>query len=184
MSDARELAVGILGAKKLRELEAAGLAVEFVFKANEDGQLTWTDLEPAMEYVQRTEEELRDYYFMQREIERLKSYLQDAGEGTVGSYEENAGIRAIGKNSDKTFNEVARRERKWKRLKKLESIVERIDRAAEKITDEKEVAVLEALMDGERNNVIARHLGVSRERYYEIKRNVIKKMAWLMFYEK
>jgi tRNA(Arg) A34 adenosine deaminase TadA len=45
-----------------------------------------------MEYVQRTEEELRDYYFMRREIERLKSYLQDAGEGTVGSYEVNADI--------------------------------------------------------------------------------------------
>ncbi|NRS17612.1 hypothetical protein HPY28_22305 [Brevibacillus sp. HB1.2] len=136
-----------------------------------DGQTAFADLEPAMEWLQRTEEELRDYPFMLREIDRLKGYLKDAGEGTVGAY----GIDAFqpkgkGKNGDKTHAEVVRRERKWKRLSKLQEIVERIDQAVECITDEKEKTVLDAIMDGEKNNFIARQIGVSRQRYYEIKR--------------
>lgn len=147
-----------------------------------DGQLAFTDLEPALEILQRTEEDLKDYRFMLVEISRIKSYLEDAGEGTVGQYGIDASQpKGHGMNTDKTHAEVVRRERKWKRLAKLEETVERIHRAAETITDEKERLVLEALLDGERNNVIAKQLGVSRQRYYEIKRAVIIKMAWAMY---
>ncbi|GED71193.1 hypothetical protein BRE01_48950 [Brevibacillus reuszeri] len=147
-----------------------------------DGQIAFMDLEPAMEWVQRTEEELRDYHFMLREIDRLQGYLEDAGEGTVGAYGIDASMpKGKGKNGDKTHAEVVRRERKWKRLEKLQDAVERIERAAESITDEKEKTVLDAIMDGEKNNFIARQIGVSRQRYYEIKRSVIIQMAWLMY---
>lgn len=147
-----------------------------------DGQLSFVDMEPAMEWLHRTEEELRDYHFMLREIDRLQGYLEDAGEGTVGAYGIDASQpKGKGKNGDKTHAEVVRRERKWKRLAKLQEAVERIDRAAERISDEKEKTVLDAIMDGEKNNFIARQIGVSRQRYYEIKRSVIIKMAWLMY---
>jgi hypothetical protein len=146
------------------------------------GQLAFTDLQPAIELVQRTEEELRDYHFMVREIERIKSYLEDAGEGMIGQYGIDASLpRAIGVNGDKTQSEVIRRERKWRRLQRLQDTVDRIERAMATITDDKELAVLEGLMDGEKNNFIARHIGVSRQRYYEIKRIVITKMAWAMY---
>jgi hypothetical protein len=149
-----------------------------------DGQLAFTDLEPALEILQRTEEDLKDYRFILVEISRIKSYLEDAGEGTVGQYGIEAGQpRGKGATGDKTHAEVVRRERKWKRLAKLEENVERIHRAAETITDEKERCVLEALLDGVRNNVIAKQLGVSRQRYYEIKRAVIIKMAWALYGE-
>ncbi|MGF9909398.1 hypothetical protein [Brevibacillus porteri] len=147
-----------------------------------DGQIAFVDLEPAMEWLQRTEEELRDYHFMLREIDRLQGYLEDAGEGTVGAYGIDASQpKGKGKNGDKTHAEVVRRERKWKRLSKLQETVKRIDQAVEGITDEKEKTVLDAIMDGEKNNFIARQIGVSRQRYYEIKRSVIIKMVWLMY---
>ncbi|WP_134682615.1 hypothetical protein [Brevibacillus migulae] len=147
-------------------------------------QLAFTDLEPALEILQRTEEEIRDYNYMQIEIIRIERYMRDAGEGMVAQY----GIEAVqpkakGVTGDKTHAEVARRERKWKRLQNLQETIERIHAAAETITDEQERLVLEALLDGEKNNMIAKEIGGSRQRYYEIKRNVIVKMAWAMYGE-
>lgn len=149
---------------------------------NHDGQLAFTDLEPAMEWLQRTEEEIRDYSFMKREINRIKSYLEDAGEGTVGQYGiEMVMPRGKGTTGDKTHGEVARRERKWKRLKNLENTVFQIESAMNKLTDEKEIAVLECIFDGVRMNMIARHVGVSRQTFYDIYHLVIRKMAWEMY---
>lgn len=149
---------------------------------NHDGQLALTDLEPAMEWLQRTEEEIRDYSFMKREIKRLQGYLLDAGEGTVGSY----GIDMVmpkgkGTTGDKTLSEVSRRERQWKRLQRLQDTVLRIESAMAALTDEKQIAVLECIIDGVRMNLIARHVGVSRQTFYEIKYRLIIKMAWEMY---
>ncbi|AYK09259.1 hypothetical protein [Brevibacillus laterosporus] len=147
-----------------------------------DGQLAFTDLEPALEILQRTEEEIRDYKYMQVEIIRIQRYLKDAGDGTVAQYGIEAAMpKGKGITGDKTHAEVARRERKWKRLKKLQETIERIHLAAETIKNEQERLVLEALLDGERNNMIAKEIGVSRQRYYEIKRSVITSMTWKMY---
>lgn len=149
-----------------------------------NGQLALTDLEPALEWLQKTEEEIRDYSFSVREIERIKGYLQDAGEGTVGAYGIDAGQpKGQGSTSDKTHREVVKRERHWKRLKTLEESVRRVERAMETITNEKERSVLECIMDGVRINLIARHLGVSRTYLNKIWRELIKKMAWAMYGE-
>ncbi|MEK4343229.1 hypothetical protein NYE77_25075 [Brevibacillus sp. FSL L8-0710] len=146
------------------------------------GQLAFTDLEPALEILQRTEEEIRDYNYMQIEIIRIQRYLRDAGEGMVAQYGIEAAMpKGQGGTSDKTHAEVARRDRKWKRLQNLQDTIERIHGAAETITDEQERLVLEALLDGEKNSIIAKEIGVSRQRYYEIKRSVIVKMAWAMY---
>jgi hypothetical protein len=146
------------------------------------GQLSFTDLEPAIEILQRTEDDIKDYRYILIEIDRIRRYLEDAGEGTVGQYGIEAGQpRGKGATSDKTHAEAVRRERKWRRLEKLQEAVERIHKAAETITDERERIVLEALLDGEKNYVIAKLLGLSQPRYYEIRRSVIIKMAWAMY---
>ncbi|MGF9907912.1 hypothetical protein [Brevibacillus porteri] len=151
---------------------------------HDDGHLSYKNLEPAMEWIQRTEDEIRDYSFSLREIDRIKGYLKSAGEGTVGAYGIEASLpRGKGVTSDKTNREVMKRERRWKRLKKLEESIQRVDRAAETITNDKERAVLECIMDGVRMNMIARHVGVSRTRLNEIKRELIKKMARAMYGE-
>lgn len=149
-----------------------------------NGQLAFTDLEPAMEWIQRTEEEIRDYAFSIREIKRIKQYLQDAGEGTVAAYGIEAGQpKGKGSTSDKTHRETVKRDRYWKRLKSLEDSVNRVERAMDTITDDKERSVLECMIDGVRMNMIARHVGVSRSYLNEIKRDMIRKMAWAMYGE-
>ena len=40
--------------------------------------------------------------------------------------------------------------------------------------------MLEALLDGDKNNLIAKEIGVSRQRYYEIKRRAVLKLAEAM----
>ncbi|UFJ42029.1 LuxR C-terminal-related transcriptional regulator [Brevibacillus humidisoli] len=150
-----------------------------------DVSVSVTDqLRPALEWVQRTEEELRDYRFMVREIGRIEEYLGNVGQGLVSAYGiDGCQPKGKGLTANKTQNEVVHRERKWKRLMKLKETVDRIEQAAEEIADERERTVLDGLMDGEKNNYIARQLGVSRQRYYEIKRSLIGKMAWSMYGE-
>lgn len=142
----------------------------------------WNELAPALSIVQKTEEEIRDYSYMQIEIARIQRYLREAGEGMVSQYGLDSALpKGQGVHSDKTHAEAVRRERKQKRLKSLQDKIERINRAVETIRSEQERLIVEALLDGEKNNGIAKTLGVSRQRYYEIKRSAVMKMAWAMY---
>ena len=138
--------------------------------------------EPGLDILQKTEDEIRDYNYMQIEIVRIQRYLREAGEGMVGQYGLEAAMpKGKGINGDKTHAEVARRERKWKRLQNLQDKIERINQAVETIPGEQERLIVEALLDGDKNNLIAKEIGVSRQRYYEIKRSAVMKMAWAMY---
>ncbi|MED4568497.1 hypothetical protein P9302_03250 [Brevibacillus agri] len=142
----------------------------------------WNELAPALSILQKTEEEIRDYSYMQIEIVRIQRYLREAGEGMVSQYGlDSAMPKGQGFHSDKTHAEAVRRERKQKRLKSLQDKIDRINRAVETIRSEQERLIVEALLDGEKNNGIAKALGVSRQRYYEIKRSAVMKMAWAMY---
>ncbi|MFS0918956.1 hypothetical protein [Brevibacillus sp. 179-C 1.1 NHS] len=137
---------------------------------------------PELDFLQKTEEEIRDYNYMQIEIVRIQRFLREAGEGMVAQYGLDAGMpKGKGINGDKTHAEVARRERKWKRLQNLQDKIERINQAVEMIPGEQERLVVEALLDGDKNNLIAKEIGVSRQRYYEIKRSAVMKMARAMY---
>ncbi|WP_400162464.1 hypothetical protein ACAF76_002460 [Brevibacillus sp. TJ4] len=137
--------------------------------------------EPALSLMQRTEDDIRDYPYMQIEVMRIQRYLQESGQAMVASYGLEAALpKGQGRHGDSTYVEALRRERKWKRLQSLQHKIERIDRALEQIGDEQERLVLEALLDGDKNNLIAREIGVSRQRYYEIKRRAVMKLAEAM----
>lgn len=141
-----------------------------------------SDPEPALDIVQKTEDEIRDYNYMLIEVDRIQRYLREAGEGMVGQYGIEAALpKGKGVTGDKTHAEVARRERKWKRLQNLQEKIERINRAVETIPGEQERLIVEALLDGDKNNLIAKEIGVSRQRYYEIKRSAVLKMARAMY---
>lgn len=149
-----------------------------------DRPISGMDWEALSDMLIRTEEEIKDYAFNLREIERIRASLEEVGGGIVAAYGiETALPRGKGSTSDKTHREVARRERNQKRLVKLEESVQRVDRAVESIANERERVVLECIMDGVRMNVIAKHLGISRSHFHEIKRNLIKKMAMAMYGE-
>jgi hypothetical protein len=159
------------------------------YKVN-DGQVTFTDLEPAIEIVQKTEEDLRDYHWIVKEIERLQDYLNKAvqsfgpGSRLVTLYGLEATLpNGKGLNIDKNSITEERYERQWKRLEKLKEKVKKIDSAAKQIVDEKERTVLECILDGVRMNIVARHVGISRTRLNEIKRLIVKKMAWVLYEE-
>lgn len=157
------------------------------FKIDKD-QLFFTDLEPAIEIVQKTEEELRSYHWMVKEIERLQDYLDK----TIQSFGPHSrlvtlyGLEATlpkgkGLNLSKMSIAEERFERQWQRLEKLKEKVEKINSAADQIVDEKERTVLECILDGVRMNMVARHVGISRTRLNEIKRLIVKKMAWVLY---
>lgn len=147
-----------------------------------EGLSQMVEQEPAVDFLQKTEEEIRDYNYMQIEIVRIQRFLREAGEGMVAQYGLDAGMpKGKGFTGDKTQAEVARRERKWKRLQNLQDKIERINNAVEQIPGEQERLIVEALLDGDKNNLIAKEIGVSRQRYYEIKRSAVMKMAWAMY---
>jgi hypothetical protein len=157
------------------------------YKVN-DGQLSFTDLEPAIEIVQKTEEDLRDYHWIVKEIERLQEYLDKAvrsfgpGSRLVTKYGLEASLpKGQGLNIEKNSITEERFERQWQRLEKLKEKVKKIDSAAQQIVDEKERTVLECILDGVRMNMVARHVDISRTRLNEIKRLIVKKMAWVLY---
>ncbi|MFD1423407.1 hypothetical protein ACFQ4J_06580 [Laceyella tengchongensis] len=141
-------------------------------------------LEPALEILQRVEEDLKDYHWMVKEVERLQSRLQTAGQGITSIYGVESSLpKPTGKHNDPVSREVERRVRQAERLMKLKDKVKRIEQAAEKIEDEKERTVLECILDGERMGTIAHHVGLSRQKLNEIKREILKKMAWELYAE-
>lgn len=153
-----------------------------------DGQLAFFDLEPAMEFVEKTWEDLTSFHWMVNEIDRLKKYLDqvlDDGAG-IGSMVAQYGIEAtLPKGQGLKLSTLSiteeRYEKQIQRLKRLEAKVKMIEEAAEKITDLKERAVIECILDGEKMNFIARHVGISRQRLNEIRRSLIKKVAWELY---
>jgi DNA-directed RNA polymerase specialized sigma24 family protein len=123
------------------------------------------------------EDALRDYHWMIREISRLRDYLEDAGERTVRQYGIDSDMpKPKGGNTDPVHQEVARRERKWKRLEKLERKVLCIQDRLHVIMDEREKTVLECMLDGMSYRAIARHMGLSHSHIQRIKDSIVNNL--------
>ncbi|UED75811.1 hypothetical protein [Brevibacillus sp. DP1.3A] len=166
--------------KYMRDQKAKGQ--QKTVSARKEGFVRLGEQAPIVDFLQKAEEEIRDYNYMQIEIIRIQRFLREAGEGMVSQYGLDSGMpKGKGTTGDRTHAEVARRERKWKRLQNLQDKIERINQAVETIPGEQERLVVEALLDGDKNNLIAKEIGVSRQRYYEIKRSAVMKMAWAMY---
>lgn len=154
-----------------------------------DGQLALFDLEPALEVVQKVDEDLKNYHWMVKEIDRLVGYLNSVltgGVGGGGGLTAQYGIEAtLPKGKGLKLSELKIPEEKFekqvRRLQRLKQKVRSIDAAAEKITDEKERTVLECILEGERMNMIAIRVGISRQRLNEIKREIVKRLAVEMY---
>lgn len=144
-------------------------------------QMSFTDVEPAMEMVQLADYMLKNYNWMVKEVERLSSVLADAGEGAVGATDVNSGIRAQYKNSDKVGGEVVRRDRKWQRLMEMQEKVTKFERAMETIDDLRDKTMMEYMLEGKTVTLIADAvLEISRRQAQEVKRRLVRKLAWGM----
>ncbi|MEX5836466.1 sigma factor-like helix-turn-helix DNA-binding protein [Bacillus velezensis] len=120
------------------------------------------------------EEWIRDYNFMLREISRLSRILNKvefAGQKLVATYGDEAGMpRGSAGISQVELRQMDRRE---KRLRKYETIVDFLERSTEEIEDEKNRIVFDCMLEGMKFREIALHLGVSRETVRRIKNDIV-----------
>jgi hypothetical protein len=149
-----------------------------------DGQLAFLDLEPAIEVVQKVEEDLRNYKWMPKRIKELRKGLEDAGEGLVRQYGlESSMPKPQGNISDPINREVQLRMRDWDRLKKLESKIANIDHYVDNLSNERDREIIHCILDGWKYKDIACHVGISRTTIDEIKKALVKDMAWKIYGE-
>jgi Response regulator containing a CheY-like receiver domain and an HTH DNA-binding domain len=123
------------------------------------------------------EQILRDYHWMVREIERIRGYLAGAGERTVREYGIESGMpKPKGRTSDPVHQEVARREKQWKRVEKLEDKVRFVQERIELISDERERTVLDCMLDGMSFTAIAYHMRLSKGHVNNIKDSIVNRL--------
>lgn len=125
----------------------------------------------------QVEQVLRDYNWMIKEIKRQRSLMgYDGGNLVAQGGIESTMPKAQGGTSDPVALEVIRREKASKWVIKLEDKVLYIQKRIPVITDEREKAVLECMLDGLSMMAITKHMGLSRTHIYRIKDSVIDKM--------
>ncbi|GIO25115.1 DNA-binding response regulator [Oceanobacillus sp. J11TS1] len=130
------------------------------------------------------ENALRDYSWMLNEIKRQRQLMDYEGGNLVAqSGIESAMPKAKGGTSDPIALEVIRRDKNSKWLDKLESKVLFIQKRIHLITDEREKAVLECMLDGMSMIAITAHMGLSRTHIYRIKDSIVEQMLQFEQYE-
>ncbi|GAA0343921.1 hypothetical protein GCM10008931_39000 [Oceanobacillus oncorhynchi subsp. oncorhynchi] len=124
------------------------------------------------------EETLRDYSWMLNEIKRQRQLMDYEGGILVAqSGIESTMPKAKGGTSDPIALEVIRRDKNSKWLDKLETKVLFIQKRIHLITDEREKAVLECMLDGLSMSAISQHMGLSRRHIYNIKESIVNRIA-------
>lgn len=122
------------------------------------------------------ENALRDYSWMLKEISRLQDELNITNAKMTATYGIEATLPKGDGISDPTGREVVNRDRKNKTLKKFISKVDFIDRYSSVINDDRELTVLNCLLDGMSIVAISQHMSFSERRVYSIKDEIVKKM--------
>ncbi|MFD1450849.1 DNA-binding response regulator [Oceanobacillus sojae] len=124
------------------------------------------------------EDTLRDYSWMLNEIKRQRQLMDYEGGNLVAqSGIESTLPKAKGGTSDPIALEVIRRDKNSKWLDKLETKVLFIQKRIHLITDEREKAVLECMLDGLSMIAISQHMGLSRRHIYNIKESIVNRIA-------
>src|SRR5699024_8571644 len=114
------------------------------------------------------EQALRDYLWMMNEIIREREELNHIIGGNLISKITDM-PKASGTTGDPVANEVIRRNETSRRIQKLEKKVVYIQKRRKAITDEREIAVLNCMLDGMSMRAIGNHMGLSRQHIYRLK---------------
>jgi len=126
----------------------------------------------------KIEQALRDYNWMINEIKRQRDLLSHVGGNVVAQGGiESSMPKAQGETSDPVAQEVIRRDKASRWVLNLEDKVLFIQKRIHVITDEKEKAVLECMLDGLSMVAIGKHMGLSRRHVYNIKTSIVSKIA-------
>ncbi|MFZ4452072.1 LuxR C-terminal-related transcriptional regulator [Salibacterium aidingense] len=120
---------------------------------------------------------LKDYNWMINEIARERQLLPYIGGKLTSTYGSEATMpKADHGPTDPVYREVERREEKSKYCQKLEAKVAYIQSGIPYIKEEREIVVLECMLDGLSMIKISYHLGLSRRNVYNIRERIAENM--------
>lgn len=127
---------------------------------------------------QEIEQALRDYRWMLNEIKRQRELMGIKGGNLVAQ----GGIESVmpkaqGITGDPVAMEVIRRDKASRWVHNLEEKVRFIQQRMKNITNERERAVLECLLDGMSMLAIGKHMGLSERHIRRLKDNIVSKMS-------
>lgn len=122
------------------------------------------------------ENALRDYSWMIKEIQRLKDELNTTNAKMSATYGIEASMPKGTGTSDSTLKEVVQRDRRHRTLKRFENKVQFVDKYSLCIKSDREIAVLNCMLDGMSFVAISQHMGFSERKVYMIKDDIVKKM--------
>src|SRR5690625_4790004 len=115
---------------------------------------------------------------MINEIKRQRELLNHIGGNVVAQGGIESSLpKAQGQTSDPVAREVIRRDKASRWVLELEKKVIYIQERIPIITDEREKAVLNCLLDGMSMVAIGKHMGLSRRHVYNIKESIIAQFA-------
>lgn len=117
---------------------------------------------------------LRDYHLMVREVARLEKELNTVEGITATGIGDTRG--RTGDIYNPVLNEVIRRDEKNEILDKFNGKIDFINKYATCITNDRELIVLNCLLDGLNINMISQHMGYSKRTIYMIKESLVQKI--------
>ena len=126
------------------------------------------------------EQALRDYFWMPKEVARLKQLL-DADEietSVTAQYGIEATLpKAQGTNQDSIGKEVARQvDRRQRQIDKLQKKIDFVERGVNQLNNDLERTIMFCMMDGLTQVGISQHLGISEGKVSSMKENIIQKL--------
>lgn len=129
-----------------------------------------------MKTFHEIENALRDYNWMVKEIHRLKEELKTVSVASTAQYGIEATMPKGGGISNPIEREVFSKERKQKTLNKFQEKVRFIETHSSCINDDRELTVLNCMLDGLSIVAISQHMGFSERKVYSIKDDIVKKI--------
>ncbi|MFJ5621999.1 helix-turn-helix transcriptional regulator [Peribacillus loiseleuriae] len=121
---------------------------------------------------------LKDYHWMVNSILLERDILNSVGGNLTAKYGEEAAMpKASGGTSDPVFQEVKRREKRWKRVERYEKKVQFLQDRIHNVEDERENEVLHWLLEGKSLRWIAMHMGLSPAHVHRLKKSIVKKCS-------
>lgn len=122
------------------------------------------------------ENALKDYHWMVKEIQRLKEELNTSNAKVTASYGVEASLPKGSGTSDPTGNEVLQRDRRYRTLKRFEDKVIFVEVYSSCIQSDRELTVLNCMLDGMSFVAISQHMGFSERKVYSIKDDIVRKI--------
>jgi Bacterial regulatory proteins, luxR family len=118
---------------------------------------------------------ITDYHWMLNAVKDIRAELE------IGAKTAQYGIEATlpkgqGNTSDPVELEVARRDKKTKRLKEYEMQLWEVQQRIEKVQGIREIQVLDWMLDGKSMRWIAKVMGLSHTHIQNIKDSIVKQM--------